>query len=274
MWDIISEQGICKLSGHKGEITCCRFLNNILISSSKDTFIKLWDLNLQCVIQTLTGHPSEIWSFAISKNRLITGSDKYLRVWSLIEDPENVKNFEYAKYLGTLERSLDARVLNVEMQNNLLYCLSEKRLEVWSIRSDEERKKKQKRRLKRIREKDDPAEIDHFEEYSTSDEFFACIPLRVSKMSRIHVTPNFVLLNSTSNLVSIYSINPEDETKLQPAFELNYGHRSGVRAISVSSDDSAIATVSNEQIKVWNVSARQCVRSIGINIVIIFYLFY
>ena len=38
---------------------------NILVSSSKDTFVKFWDLTLQHCFKTLAGHVTEVWDFSI-----------------------------------------------------------------------------------------------------------------------------------------------------------------------------------------------------------------
>lgn len=62
MWDTVAEAGQCRLSGHKGIVTQVKFMRdyNILISSSKDTFIKLWDLETKRCFKTLTGYRTEV----------------------------------------------------------------------------------------------------------------------------------------------------------------------------------------------------------------------
>ena len=64
--------------------------SNGLISSSKDTFLKVWDLETQHCVQTVVGHRSEVWSFDINadETRLYTAStDQQLRVWKLQPNP-------------------------------------------------------------------------------------------------------------------------------------------------------------------------------------------
>ena len=59
---------------------------NVLVSSSRDSLIKFWDLDIQHCFSTLAGHISEVWDFAIVKGGgyLVSGSgDSELRVWSL-----------------------------------------------------------------------------------------------------------------------------------------------------------------------------------------------
>lgn len=62
MWDIVAECGLTRLSGHKGVVTALLFLkqNNILISSSKDTFIKFWDLDTNHCFHTIAAHVTEV----------------------------------------------------------------------------------------------------------------------------------------------------------------------------------------------------------------------
>jgi U3 small nucleolar RNA-associated protein 12 len=48
---------------------------NILVSSSKDTFVKFWDLTVQHCFKTLAGHVTEVWDFAIVRNDAYLVSD-------------------------------------------------------------------------------------------------------------------------------------------------------------------------------------------------------
>ena len=51
---------------------------NIIMSSSKDTLMKVWDLDTQHCIQTVVGHRSEVWSIDADSNTapkyVVTGS--------------------------------------------------------------------------------------------------------------------------------------------------------------------------------------------------------
>ena len=53
---------------------------NMLITSSKDSLIKMWDLETQHCLQTVVGHKGEVWSIDINpqQTRLISGSEKSL----------------------------------------------------------------------------------------------------------------------------------------------------------------------------------------------------
>ena len=74
----------------QGPVTSVSFMSsqeNVVVSSSKDTFVKFWDLQTQHCFKTLTGHLTEVWDFALINNdtNIVTGcSDAELRVWSLV----------------------------------------------------------------------------------------------------------------------------------------------------------------------------------------------
>ncbi|CAH1798542.1 unnamed protein product, partial [Owenia fusiformis] len=83
-----NESGLFRLKGHKGQITQSLFMqkHNILVTSSKDTFIKFWDLDTQHCFKTLVGHRTEVWGLSIVQGErlLVTGSaDNELRLWQI-----------------------------------------------------------------------------------------------------------------------------------------------------------------------------------------------
>jgi len=62
IWDVIAEKGLHRLSGHKGVVTGVQFINkhNLVVTSSKDTYIKFWDLTTGHCFKTLAGHITEV----------------------------------------------------------------------------------------------------------------------------------------------------------------------------------------------------------------------
>ena len=117
LWDVISEAGLFRfvrlsrmsakaqsshrLKGHRDQITNIRFLSKypsstpststnptswLLISSSKDTFLKLWDLSTQHCVQTVVAHRAEVWSLGLNSEEdlLLTGSNEgELKAWKI-----------------------------------------------------------------------------------------------------------------------------------------------------------------------------------------------
>lgn len=87
VWDIINECGLYRLKGHKDVITQALLLKkNLLVTSSKDSFVKWWDLDTQHCFKTMVGHRSEVWGMVLlnQESRLLTGSaDSELRAWDI-----------------------------------------------------------------------------------------------------------------------------------------------------------------------------------------------
>jgi U3 small nucleolar RNA-associated protein 12 len=74
IWDVVNECGLYRLKAHKSPITRVSFMKsrpNILVSSSKDTYVKFWDLSYQHCFKTLAGHVTEVWDFDLIKNDTI-----------------------------------------------------------------------------------------------------------------------------------------------------------------------------------------------------------
>ncbi|KAG7353760.1 WD40 repeat-containing protein [Nitzschia inconspicua] len=112
LWDIVAETGLFRLLGHRGGITDIHFVSmqqpqggmlDLLVTTSLDGFVKVWDLKGQCCIQTIPSHKGEVWAAACltipesrqipgssdsttmnERIRLITGSsDGQARIWSM-----------------------------------------------------------------------------------------------------------------------------------------------------------------------------------------------
>lgn len=65
IWDTVAEVGLCRLSGHRNAVTKIAFMSQqpVLISGSKDSFVKFWDLDTQHCFKTLVGHQTEVRFF-------------------------------------------------------------------------------------------------------------------------------------------------------------------------------------------------------------------
>ncbi|KAJ1924236.1 beta transducin [Tieghemiomyces parasiticus] len=187
LWNVLAESGICRLTGHKDEVTAVHFLYTRdgrathVVSGSKDTLIKLWDLDTQHCVETLAEHRSEVWSLAVNphQTRLVAGSsDRGLKVWRLHADrldegylagtadepaaetaapdaaPTPISGvFEY---YGEVPRQSTERVsqLQFDSQGFYLACLPTTRnVELFRLYSEEILQKKLRRRLRHRRAK-------------------------------------------------------------------------------------------------------------------------
>ena len=174
VWDVVAEEGAARLKGHKDEVTDLVFLpGRRILSSSKDTHCKLWELGTQTCVQTLVGHRSQVWSVAAdpSGSTIVTGSqDHELRVWGWGATPEGAGTEEGAEeddggvnvdhrelvLRGTLPRASRSRVVTVRFgaEGAVLGVQSaDRNVELWRVRTAEERTKKLKRKQKRKKEK-------------------------------------------------------------------------------------------------------------------------
>eukprot|EP00795_Rhopilema_esculentum_P017672 gene17672-9326_t len=210
IWDLRNGSNTVTLSGHKSAITSLAFdaLGSRLVSgardtdvivwdvvnecglySSKDTLIKLWDLDTQHCFLTLVGHRSEVWSFIITKeeSRLIAGSsDSELRIWdiekndkdevssiqqsqkrkaneSIIDGSDNEEALEderlgplKCKYLGSIMRESRDRVAGIIVDQSERYIAchgTDNLLEVFRICTQDEIAKQIKKKTKKLKKK-------------------------------------------------------------------------------------------------------------------------
>ncbi|KAF8592773.1 WD40 repeat-like protein [Ramaria rubella] len=186
LWDIIGEVGLFRLRGHRDQVTSIRFLNvesidvpststarnvqpGFLLTSAKDTFLKLWDLSTRHCVQTVVAHRAEIWTLDLDPNgdTIFTGgAEGELKAWKI--DREAIKdglkeneNGEVTKMifpLSTLPLLSRHRVSQISFhatQPFLAVQSHDRSVEIFRIRTEEEIKKKQLRRKKRSKEKRD-----------------------------------------------------------------------------------------------------------------------
>ncbi|TFK43635.1 WD-repeat-containing protein [Crucibulum laeve] len=181
VWDVVGEAGLYRLRGHRDQITSIKFLTtsddqpsssttsapSLLLTSAKDTFMKLWDLSTQHCIQTVVAHRSEIWSLDINHKQdlIFTGSGEgELKAWridrqALAEGLKETESGEVAKMIhpiSSLPLSSRHRVSQISFHPAQPYVAvqsHDRSVEIFRIRSEEEVRKKQARRKKRAKEK-------------------------------------------------------------------------------------------------------------------------
>ena len=120
----------------------CFCRDHVIVSSSKDTLVKFWDLRVQHCFKTLTGHLGEVWDFALIKDNsyLVTGTnDSELRVWKLTfkddlsttdngHQPPSIKKLKITEDEDQSDDDddFDAGLLKVERVGSLLRAAQDK----------------------------------------------------------------------------------------------------------------------------------------------------
>ncbi|KAG6837545.1 hypothetical protein H0H93_007726 [Arthromyces matolae] len=314
LWDVVAEAGLFRLRGHRDQITAIHFLtpaklpstsatsaSSLLLTSSKDTFMKLWDLSTQHCIQTVVAHRSEVWTMAVNltQDLVFTGSSEgELRAWridhdALAEGLHETDSGEISKVIhpvSSLPLASRHRVSQVSFhpsQSFLAVQSHDRSVEIFRIRSQEELHKKQLRRKKREKEKkqkikdsnthpnDEAANDKDDEEIKLVDLFTPYLVVRTSGKIRSFdfggdVAPNRPLQIMTalaSNAIEVYTIPQPTKSKDLPEAVRCYsvdlpGHRTDVRTLSLSSDDEILASASNGSLKIWNMKTNACIRTI------------
>lgn len=74
IWDI--EKGVCLnvLVGHQASVRCLEIHGDLVVSGSYDTTAKVWSISEGTCLRTLSGHFSQIYAIAFDGTRIATGS--------------------------------------------------------------------------------------------------------------------------------------------------------------------------------------------------------
>jgi U3 small nucleolar RNA-associated protein 12 len=332
-WDLIAETGLFRLRGHTNQITGLRFLqpqsslqpqserendtainhgdlpidaNTYLLSCGKDALLKLWDLETQHCIEThVTQNNGECWALSVSPSIdgcITAGNEGELKFWAintqlLKESSSTTKGTQqYLKERGVVARDNKDRTLDVKFHPKLGFIAahgSERSVEIFRIRSENEVRKSLARKRKRRREKNaknadstvngmDNA-ADDFEEdiaeVQISEFIVPFVNVRTTGKLRSMDWSGYrnskslqVLVATSNNQLELYNIELGLREKHQgSASTTDYnralavdipGHRTDVRSLSLSSDDRMLASASNGSLKVWNIRTQSCLRSL------------
>ena len=144
VYDIIEGVSLYKLMGHKDSITQLQFhlfqyekkdhmqeehlihsnkarrFEEMLVSSSKDTSLKIWDLESQFCAQTLMDTNQKAYSFIIYKEMILLGAeDEKIRIYKCgikqkVDDLSR-KILIYADQLGSFDKNGNERVIDLSI---------------------------------------------------------------------------------------------------------------------------------------------------------------
>ncbi|KAG2369907.1 WD40-repeat-containing domain protein [Suillus spraguei] len=261
VWDVVAEAGLYRLRGHRNQITAIQFLSepelpststssrsHMLLTTSKDTFMKLWDTSTQHCVQTIVAHRSEVSSLDIDpeKNFIFTGSGEgEVKAWKidheslsqgLVENEagEVAKMIHPVTSLPLSSRHRVSQILFHPSQPYLAVQSHDRSIEVFRVRTEEEIRKKQARRKKRAKEKgknkkigkdiDDAVEdaMDVDQEINMIDLFTPYLVVRASAKVRsfdfgckeaVSKSGVQLFVALSSNALEVYNIPPPTKSK-------------------------------------------------------------
>jgi U3 small nucleolar RNA-associated protein 12 len=322
IWDLVAEVGLYKLRGHKDQITGLEFLeptapttedgeemaldqegsgDGFLLTTGKDSLIKIWDLTTQHCIETHVAQSNgECWALGVSPDGsgcITAGNDGELKVWAidsaglydLTRKVDKPADRQYLGGQGVLHRQGKDKALEVSFHPKQDYFMvhgSEKAVELWRIRTPEEVKKSLARKAKRRREKlaasgkvDDRPE-DKAEDISSADISEVFVPYVIVRTGGKVRSAEWaggkaskaleLLVSTTNNQLEVYKVPTKEKSKSKTEEMPDYtrtlavdqpGHRADIRSLALSSDDKMLASASNGSLKIWNVKTRSCIRT-------------
>ncbi|KAG7961175.1 hypothetical protein I3843_09G002800 [Carya illinoinensis] len=263
VWDLETQHCMQIVSGHHSEIWSIDIdpEERFLVSGSADVELRCYAL----------------------KHDLVDGQS----VSWINGDSSTQNKWEVLKLFGEIQRQSKDRVSTVKFNKsgNLLACqVAGKTVEIFSILDEVKAKRKAKRRLHRKKEKEaakgaaevmengdtnhGTGEDGNIPLVTATDVFKLLHIVRASKkicsISFCPMTPkNFLAtlaLSLNNNILEFYSIDNSGATK-SLSFELQ-GHRSDVRSVTLSSDNSLLMSTSHNAVKIWNPSTGSCLRTV------------
>ncbi|KAL5740887.1 hypothetical protein ACOSQ2_030067 [Xanthoceras sorbifolium] len=202
-------------------------------------------------------------------------------------DTSSQDKWQVLKQFGEIQRQSKDRVATVRFNKsgNLLACqVAGKTVEIFRVLDEAEAKRKAKRRLHRKKEKKaakGTAEVtengdathgtegDGSNPVVTVPDVFKLLQIiragkKICSISFCPTTPKSSLatlaLSLNNNLLEFYSIESSSNTKTL-AIDLQ-GHRSDVRSLTLSADNTLLMSTSHNTVKIWNPSTGSCLRTI------------
>ncbi|CDP15296.1 unnamed protein product [Coffea canephora] len=267
VWDLDTQHCMQIISGHHSEIWSIDIdpEERYLVTGSTDPELRFYMIK----------HDFTRQEPLASEKKTVT-SDK---------ETSYENKWEVLKQFGEIQRQSKDRVatLRFNKSGNLLACqVAGKTVEIFRVLDESESKRKAKRRIHRKKEKkalkgavemengdaNVVAEDGSCPVVTVPDVFKLLQTLRASKkISSISFSPissksslATLALSLNNNLLEIYSIESSSTTRTS-TIELQ-GHRSDVRSVTLSSDNTLLMSTSHSAIKIWNPSTGSCLRTI------------
>ncbi|KAL2212662.1 WD40 repeat-like protein [Sarocladium strictum] len=254
-----------------------------------------------CIETHISQTNGECWALGVSSDlscAVTAGNDGELKVWLLnaerlgasANQVEVSANTHFLQDRGVVHRQSKDHATEVRFHPRRDYFAvhgAEKSVEVWRIRSDSEVRKGLARKRKRLREKKKDAQGDEemanvdepdVTDADVSDIFVRYVTLRtggkvksVAWATQSSGKDVHLLVGTTNNQLEYYTMPLKEKSSSKTKDDIpDYtkslsvelaGHRSDIRALSLSSDDKMLASASNGTLKIWNIKTQNCIRT-------------
>jgi U3 small nucleolar RNA-associated protein 12 len=312
-YDLISSSSLFKLTSHKDAITSLQCYNfgyfsddpelakyqnlKVLVSASKDSLIKIWNVAGQYSIDASLGFTGGVSALAIAGHYLLASSDYgQVKVYELkVSKKENT--FGFIQERGEFKKTSKERTICIQYYKpkKIIAILSnDGTLEIWHKNSQLEIAKRiiksYKRKLEKNKKKVTKEELREYKtnvktqvlngEFDTKYLFTLVIIQALGNKARSfylwkkaglpEAESLRALIGYSTNLLELWSIKEEKQelestkkTAIEKIQDVGWwGHRTPIRTCIVSPNDKLLVTASNEATKVWNVASLKCTKSI------------
>uniref|UniRef100_A0A1Y9H9H7 Small-subunit processome Utp12 domain-containing protein n=1 Tax=Anopheles farauti TaxID=69004 RepID=A0A1Y9H9H7_9DIPT len=294
--DIVAQTGKCRLTGHSAPVTQACFMQryqDVVVSSSKDTQVKFWNIETQCCFKTIVDHRTEVWGIALMRNDdflVCATADTQLSVYRVApitdgsvvpvaataehpEDESTVSPFR-CTVAGSIQRAGHGRTVNLVTDANgqVLGCHgTDRKIELFYFCTQDESIKKLTKRMKKLNPNKKPAaEETNVNQLSLTDEIKRLAPVptpeKVKSFDLLLGSRNELRICCTflKNFVQLFTLDVEAKGA-EPASLYavqKQGHPSEARSVSFSSDNLAIASGSAESLKLWSRATQTVLRTV------------
>ncbi|KAL0244514.1 hypothetical protein GEMRC1_008598 [Eukaryota sp. GEM-RC1] len=221
IWDMATERGQCRLKGHSSAISGISFISNsssYILTSSRDTTIRLWDFSLVYCLSVIVGHRVELW-----------GLDS---VYLADEDVVLVAVGTAFKNVFIHKISLNSLVAGGKRRKN-----------------DEEEEKEGNHHSELIGEIDRTADNGNgrSQDYLLKEESIRTKSTIVG-FSNLN---DSIYITTLENSIEIHKLSKQSDSRSN--LIINSGHSAPISSISLTSDDMFVASGSNDGVRVWSV---------------------
>ncbi|KAG7582840.1 WD40-repeat-containing domain [Arabidopsis suecica] len=270
VWDLETQHCMQIVSGHHSEVWSVDAdpEERFVVTGSADQELRFY------AVKEYSSHGSLV-------------SDSNANEIKTSEEHSTENKWEILKPFGEIQRQTKDRVARVRfnVSGKLLACqMAGKTVEIFRVLDEAEAKKKAKRRLHRKEKKtskvgdenltangEASAKIEQADTVSspTVPDVFKLLQViragkKISSFSFCPVTPKESLgtlaLSLNNNSLEFYSLKSSENEKTVTIE--HQGHRSDVRSVTLSEDNTLLMSTSHSEVKIWNPSTGSCLRTI------------